>query len=199
MPGERARDDAGRLARKRQTLQTLLAGLKDGDEYVRYRAPEALYEAGGLEFYGHGIARSLDDEVDRELRPKILLALADALEDADRDVRSEAVYFLALSKDIPSAAEGRLLEALRDRDATVRVNAATAICQLHEISAAAVPGLVRAVSDESPQVSNWAVKCLHRLGKRAVPGIKEALTTAPEKDRALLRSVLQTVSAEPDR
>lgn len=88
------RDDPQRMNRKRAALRVLLDGLRNSDPAARARAPAALFEAGGLRFYGRAIRRSLDDAVDEATRPEIVQALVAALHDDEEEVCDEAARYL---------------------------------------------------------------------------------------------------------
>jgi HEAT repeat protein len=111
------KDDPKRLSRKRSAIQTLLDGLKDAEATVRRRAPEALFEAAGLRFYGHAIRRSLDDAVDEEMRPAVVRALIAALDDEDSGVRAEVQACL---EGLGPKAVPELREALQAASAKAR-------------------------------------------------------------------------------
>ena len=112
------KDDPQRIRRKRTTIRTLFDGLKDTDSAVRARAPAALFEAGGMRFYGRPIHRSLDDVIDEESRPQIVRALVAALGDENEEVRAQADLYLEQCGPaiIPVLREGLKTEPERVHD-----------------------------------------------------------------------------------
>ena len=182
-----------RIERKRRVLQSLLDGFKIGNVEVRRRIPEVVYDVIGLDFHERGIRRETDDAVDGEMRPAAVLALIAAFKDADEEVQEEAVRYLGKLATIPIEAEPGLLEQLRSNNAVTRCGAADALIKLQHISDAAIPGLIAAVQDDSPNVRRSAFFCVIRVGPKATPALKEAMTKASEKARGYLETCLKAL------
>ncbi len=194
--------DAKWLARKRKALQVLVDALHDENEDVRFNAPAAVYEAGGLWFQGQAVRRMNDDEVDKELRPAALKALAATAADSDSDVRNEVLRILAHAIDIPAdpalcAAASRVIGD-KSYDPEVRTNALIVMTRLHELPDDVIPSLIVAVQDDVPAVRKEALTCILGLGKRPIPALRAALDKAPERTRSLLQDVLSALSEKSD-
>lgn len=177
-------------ARAPSIAPKILAALADAQPAVRRRAAEALTRA----------ARPLDDRGTRLLVPKefqtaeAIAALAKAVEDANNEVRTEAIRTLggigpAAAKALPALAK---VAASADADKAVRVAAFAAIGQIGQDGATAVPALLAALKDPDDAVQRAAAEALARYGKEAVPALRKALG---EADVAVQFGAVQALAA----
>ncbi|MEW6732674.1 MAG: HEAT repeat domain-containing protein [Acidobacteriota bacterium] len=139
-----------------QETESLIAALKDRNNYVRTAAAAALGQLSSN---------------------RATLPLIEALRDSDRLVRSAAAEALGRSSDVRAVRP--LIEAMSDADQFVRTNAAYALGRLGDRQA--VEPLMDAVHLDDARIKSRAIDSLGAIGDpRAVPVLIDALN---DKDR----------------
>ena len=118
-----------------EVVPTLVAGLKDPNAYVRFKA------AAGMLCQGPKAKAALPD-------------LLEAVKDGDSNVSCQARHALVA---FASCVE-ELAAALKDKDPQVRCAAAEALCFSHEAVTKALPALIEAVQDEDGGVRSAAIE-----------------------------------------
>ncbi len=170
----------------------LIAGLKDENKQVRWRAASALAEIGAEASSAvPALIVTLQDE-DEYIRRIAAYALGkigleasaavpkliDGLQDEDRNLRMVAAYALGKIGAEASSAVPALIVALQDANAEVRLNAATALGRIGADAKTAVPALIAALQDKDKYVRQAAADALGHFGvkaKTAVPALISAL------------------------
>lgn len=169
-------------------LEPLREALQHGDEGLRACAADAL---GAMRdpAAAKALTRALQDrDGDGHVRSASARALGsqgtsgvpaliDALQDADRGVRSSAAFALGHIGDKRSVLP--LIGGLDDGDADVRMGAAWALGELGD--SRAVQPLIRALSDKDPRAASAATEALGRIrDPQALPHFINALGDARE-------------------
>jgi len=166
--------------RDASAVPALLTSLGDGDPKIREEAISALVELVADRERTTAVTRFLDvfsDEYDRgsvpsytPVDPAVFQGLAEALRDAEPDIREQAALALGILNG--RAAVKELTAALQDPDADVRGAAATALGKV--ASADEGQPLIALLSDESSGVRNRALKAIGVLRvKQAGPALRE--------------------------
>jgi HEAT repeat protein len=166
--------------RDASAVPALLTSLTDGDPKIREEALGGLVELYSERERTTPVTRFLDafsDEYDRasvppytSVDPQVFGALAEALHDAEADIREQAAYAIGILNGRGVVKE--LVGALQDPDAEVRGAAATALGKVG--SADDGRALVPLTADESASVRNRALKAIGVLRvKSAGPALRE--------------------------
>jgi HEAT repeat protein len=153
--GEVRADREARFAAKREEeLEALIHELAEGTAASRKTAARALAESGPT-------AR------------RALPALTEALGSPDKELRLEALGAIVKVSAGTRDSVPALRQALKNSETDVRLQAARYAQGLGPDAAEAVPELVAALGDQGVRAE--AVQAIKRIGKPAVPFLKEAL------------------------
>ena len=172
--------DALRRLRDTSGVPALVTSLQDGDPGIRDEAISAIVEVYGDRDRGGPIDRFLQtfsDEYDRAsiapytpVEPMVYKALAAALRDEEKDVRTHAAYAIGILGG--SSVSHELVAALSDPESAVRGAAATALGKV--ATAEEGKALIPLLADESTSVRNRAMEAVGVLRVRdAGPPLRE--------------------------
>jgi len=103
--------------------------------------------------------------------------LSQALKDADRSVRMEAIYALAAIGPDAESVLPQLIETLKATDADVRLAGAYAVPIVGLRSSATLPAIRAALNDRDPRIRAEAASGLRKLQLAA--RFQNAASTAP--------------------
>jgi hypothetical protein len=193
-----AMHDPKQLQRKRAAIQSLLDALKNADAEVRKLTPTVLYDVAGMSYYERAVKRLNDDDVDREMRPRVVDAYVAALND-NVNVRAEALWCLKCLDRVPANAEPGLLAALDDEDPKTRRNALIALDRIDTLSESCIPALVVAVQDDREEIAEKALACLERIGKTAAPALRAARVKSTGQKRVWIEAALIAIKEDLDK
>jgi len=127
-----------------------------------------------------------------EVTDRIVTALIGALNDADREVRRNAVHALS-GFDSPRIVEP-MIAVLKDQDVGLRKQAANALAQ--RADERAVPALIAALKDADPAVRVYAARALGAIGDaRAVDPLTAALK---DENATVRRTAIRALGAIAD-
>jgi len=131
-------------------VPTLREAVKDDQAVVRR---EALRSLGKLRERA-----SIDPQI-------VVPLLLEALDDPDPSVRSVAVTYLGIVRDIPEKEVAGLIKALSDPEAGVREAAAVALPAYGPLAEPAIPALQKAANDPDEEVKREAGRALVQLAE----------------------------------
>ncbi len=179
-----ARTDKDFLALKRETAETLLAALKDGDANVRGRAPAVLLACLKEQLAPAKTDKAEQDEVTKAFVPKVVSGLIAALDDPDGDVRQKAVLTLAKVQQPLPGAEAGLLNFPGDTDSSLHQAAVVALARVPDLSDEGVAVLAKGL--QTTEIDPAVSARLKKLGARAVPHLVAVLKSGkdPGRERA---------------
>jgi HEAT repeat protein/beta-lactamase regulating signal transducer with metallopeptidase domain len=185
-------------SKQQDTVDALIAALKDPDSEVRETAVWALGELGNPKAVPALIEMLKDPEAD--IREKVLWALVEIgdkgaaehirplIKDENADVRENAIWALSEFEDTASAPE--FMAALDDENPDVREQAVWVLGEIKYVEA--VPALIERLKDENADVREHAVIALMEIGdRRAVEALRALLR---DKDVDVKKEVIWALS-----
>lgn len=118
-----------------------------------------------------------------------------AANDADPDIRAQALRSIGNQEERAEYAVPEILAALDDRDPSVRYEAAVALGRVKPSSSAAVERLAKAVSDNSSAVREAAIGALTNLGTSAKAAEPVLLQVIKQRDQYGQEEALRALAA----
>jgi HEAT repeat protein len=121
---------------------------------------------------------------------EIILALIEALQDREGEIRKRAAYALGnISKEATEAAVPALIEALKDEAWQVRSGAAYALgsigAQAKDTLPGIIPALIKALNDEEGKVRSRAASALEGIGAQAKDAVCALIETLKDKEESV--------------
>ncbi len=134
------------------------------NELEKRKAEPALVKAlaGAIDF-----PTGRTPETPKDINPKAVAALIEALKISDKDVRINAAWALGPSGPQAKAAVPRLTEALEDKDWKVRLQTAWALGAIGPDAKEAIPSLIHTLEDRKIDVRKEATRALGYIGLQA--------------------------------
>lgn len=141
--------------------------------------------------------RKMVEEVRRKnqkFHPEVVAPLATALEDADKEVFTGAMWALQTIGPPAKETTPRLIKFLEHPDSDVRLSAVTALGEIGPAAKAAAPALERASSDSNSDVRRMAAQSLANIaGKAAIPTLEKMLSDDNGRVRTEVVKALGTI------
>lgn len=181
------------------TIAAVVGTLNHKNERMRGYAINTLYHTKDASAVPALIGRMTDKNEDKNLRrhaaealgeigdASAVPALAEALK--DKDIRGSAIEALV---KIGKPAVPALIEALKNENKDVRWIAATALGDRGDASA--IPTLIEALEEEKHWVRQITIEALVKIGKPAVPALKEAQKN--EKTQSIATEALERIEKQ---